>query len=131
MRRWLLASWLILGLGCGGATQRAQAKTMEHWPSAPAGEVAAVAAGAAAIMTLANPNSARKPEAAKEAPRLEPQPSEQMPPAMLDRLDEAADPSEPTAPCREPRGEDGARPAVPAWLAPDPGEVGKPPDCDR
>jgi hypothetical protein len=107
MQRLVWACGIILSFGCGG-NQRAPG-----WPSVPTETVAGAAAGAAALMTIANPNgSVRKPE--KDPSTVKPKPGEQMPASVLDSLDHPTDESKAPAPvpCA-------SRPAQPT-LVPDP-----------
>jgi hypothetical protein len=117
MRRWSATCWLFLVIGCGPEVRQTQNKVMENWPQAPANEVAGAAVGAAVLMTLANPDSARKPEAVDDGSKLKTSPTPQMPASLLDHQSPADDSSTKPAPCA-PRE---ARPPVPAWIAPDPG----------
>jgi hypothetical protein len=118
MQRLLAACWLFLSIGCGGV-QKAEDKVMQNWPKVPTNAVAGAAAGAAALMTVANPASVRKPEAPQDPSRMKAAPTEQMPGSVLDHLDDQPGNSTKPVPCRRP---------VPAYVAPDPSGP-KEPDC--
>ena len=91
--RWIA---IVILAACGGSQQPVLANAPHPDPAAVAG----VAAGAAAAMTLADPDAATRGKPEKAAPTAEKQPvevKEQVPSSVLDHLDNKNNPAQPTA----------------------------------
>ena len=108
MRAWLALLIIGCGAGCGAAPNQ---PVLANVPHPNTGAAAGIAAGAAAAITLADPDAAtRGPEKKKESTDMKGQKvKDNVPADVLDRADHEAsqpkrDPANPEKPTEQPKG---------------------------